>query len=1048
MVFKSRRTRWNVTGIWLAGFCRRHTGLSGLAIAAFVFLGLGVALGTGRKPSANHEQESPDLARARSNWFFRQRAFPIGHIPGGLREKAIEQMGEMRNSQKVFGVPLDAVVGANSWTAIGPRPTTNSFFGNVSGRVQSLAVDPGDASGNTVYLGGADGGVWKTTDGGVNWKPITDSAPSLSAASLAIDSSTNPSTIYVGTGDVNLVGDAVFTDSVYGAGVLKCTSADGGTTYTCTQDVTLSKPSPLEEFDGGPRVGALTLDPANNQILLAAVRGSGNTIQSGIWRSTDGGHSFSHVLPQPLHVVGTDVVFDPSDNTGHTAYAALGDDGGDSSHSPDCSTPCNGVWKSTDSGATWARLTSLDGLATQSNVGHVTLTVSGGAVYVAIATASNSSSSLLGVFKTTNGGQSFTQLNLGTAGGFCNSQCFFDMIPKASPTNANVVFLGGSAGSNDAASIFRSTDGGSTWQNVTTDSASGNPVHVDFHALAFSKDGSKLYIGNDGGAWSSTNVTAAASSFVWNNLNNTLQITEFYPGLSIDPMTDSVSYAGAQDNGHQKYSGTIAWADVELNGPCGDGGRTLIDPSNHMIVYAACVDFGSTNPSGWNLINKSTDGGVSWSTGPNFAQLGITIKEIADFVPPLVLDPSHSQTLYFGTFKLYQSTNGAGSWAAISGDLTGGGGGGITAIAVAPSSSNTVYAATGASADSSGNVIPGKVWVTTNAGGTFSEVDTGLPPRWATALAVDPSNSQFAYVTFSGFSGFSGDNQGHVFKTVNGGTVWTDVSGVAPNALPNIPVNDIVIDPSAPATTWYVATDIGVFATTDAGVTWGPLGTGLPNVVVMSLKVSPNSRKLRAATHGRGAWDLALGAASPDFSFGTPNPTTRTIPAGQSTTYTLPINSSGGFSSGVTLSCGGLPAQATCSFSPNPATPPANGSVNSTLTITTMQRSLLPGAPRVPRIPSGTPGLWPVAFGIAFAAVTLAMKRTASQRRMAPGLSFALLVILLGMQMACGGGSGSGGGGGGGGGGNSGTPAGTSTITISGTSGSLQHSTSVTLIVQ
>src|ERR1700736_4507515 len=138
MVFKSRGTRWDVTGIWLAGFCRRHAGLSGLAIATFVFLGLGVALGTGRKPSAEHEQESPALVRARSNWFVQQRAFPIGHIPGGLREEAIEQMGEMRNSQKIFGVPLDAVAASsNAWKAIGPQPTAGSFFGNVSGRVQS-----------------------------------------------------------------------------------------------------------------------------------------------------------------------------------------------------------------------------------------------------------------------------------------------------------------------------------------------------------------------------------------------------------------------------------------------------------------------------------------------------------------------------------------------------------------------------------------------------------------------------------------------------------------------------------------------------------------------------------------------------------------------------------------------------------------------------------------------------------------------------------------------------------------------------------------------
>lgn len=130
-----------------------------------------------------------------------------------------------------------------------------------------------------------------------------------------------------------------------------------------------------------------------------------------------------------------------------------------------------------------------------------------------------------------------------------------------------------------------------------------------------------------------------------------------------------------------------------------------------------------------------------------------------------------------------------------------------------------------------------------------------------TQIAVAPSNAQTAYVTFSGFSGFFGDTQGHVFQTTDGGNTWTDISGNPPNALPNIPANDIVIDPAA-SSTLYLATDAGVYFTTDGGNNWAPLSTGLPLTQVLALKVHAATRTLRAASFGRSAWDLPLGAAA------------------------------------------------------------------------------------------------------------------------------------------------------------------------------------------
>jgi photosystem II stability/assembly factor-like uncharacterized protein len=161
------------------------------------------------------------------------------------------------------------------------------------------------------------------------------------------------------------------------------------------------------------------------------------------------------------------------------------------------------------------------------------------------------------------------------------------------------------------------------------------------------------------------------------------------------------------------------------------------------------------------------------------------VPEATAWVPPLTLDPQNPQTLYFGTYRVYQSTDGAGLWTAISPDLSNNGNGNtLSAIAVAPTDSNTVYTGSGDSA----------VYVTKNAtagsGAIWTKISNGLPNRYITDITVDPHTSTTAFVSFSGFTGYP-DNLGHIFQTTNGGTSWTDISG----DLPNTPVNWIVVDP-------------------------------------------------------------------------------------------------------------------------------------------------------------------------------------------------------------------------------------------------------------
>jgi hypothetical protein len=430
------------------------------------------------------------------------------------------------------------------------------------------------------------------------------------------------------------------------------------------------------------------------------------------------------------------------------------------------------------------------------------------------------------------------------------------MAIAVSPNNANVVYGVGAYqyATNSATTVVRSTDGGTTWSILGT-GANGTTVHTDGHAAAFSADSSTLYVGTDGGVWSTTNITAASVN--WTARNSTLALTQFYNGMSIDATNDNRTFAGAQDNGDQEYTGAATWNVVAA---CGDGGYTAIDPSTPTTVYV----------SGHGCLEKSTTGG-----GLNtYSDVTPTIPQTdrQPFIPAVVLDPEQPQNIYFAANRIYYSTNGATTWAPMSPDLTGASGTGtIAAIAVAPTDSNTIY--TG----SSDGIVARTTTALSGQSSTWFNVSTAAK-RAITDTKVDATVSTTAYVTYGGFSGYV-DTVGHVFRTTNGGTSWTDISG----NLPNVPVTSFVIDPDL-TNTYYVGTDVGVFSTSNGGTSWSVLGTGLPNVGVMALAFHHASRTLRAGTHGRSAWDLSL-ATTTNFALtvtkaGTGTGTVTSSPAG------------------------------------------------------------------------------------------------------------------------------------------------------------------------
>ena len=809
--------------------------------------------------------DGPDHIREREEWFYKQRTSANGHIPAGARLKAFQHVTAQ----------VGPAVGGR-WTALGPAPTSGGFFSPVSGRIEAIAVDPSDTTGNTVLIGGAQGGIWRSTDGGTTWTPTGDSNPSLAMGSIGFAPSTcNPSpgtcTVYAGTGEQASIGFDVY----YGAGVL--VSTDHGQTWkqTCTvPSATCPFIGPFNNTvnfgffnDGGARISYIAVNPSNPNLVLVGAQiangaGLSGETAGGIYCSSDGGASWTPLLSGEA---GSFVGFASSS----IAYAGLGRPEGSAAGAPNP----NGVYKSTNANAASCTGITFSPVAQQpttQSMGRIDLGIApsdtaGNTIYASIADATDGSRRNLGVFVTTNGGASWTQTS---APDICRFQCWYDNVIKVDPNNPSIAFFGGSSATDSSENpswVVRTVNGAGSWDSVIPNLPPGSAglPHVDNHAMAFVKLPAgtlRLYLGNDGGIWRTDD--AEASTVTWTNLNQNLNLTQFYPSLSVNPSTPTIAYGGAQDNGSQVLFQSIPnWTD---NGHCGDGGQTAVDFQVPTSVYITCQNIrlffsptGGTDPASYIRIGFGID--------PNDT-------DAVDFIPPIAADPSTPGRVYFGTDHVYQSSDNGNTFTAISGALPSRTGNYLTAIGVSPNNPAVVYA--GANG--------GGIFVTTNANSaspSFAQVGVNqLPVRNVTAVVVDPADTtgSTAYAVFSGFAVASvGDHFGHIFKTTTAGTTWTDVSCTnlthceSPNAsdLPNIPVNDLVVDPEDPVhNTLYAATDLGCFVTLDGGLHWSTLGTGLPIVAVLSLKLHDPSRTLIAGTHGRGAWSLSPLPFVPTFT--------------------------------------------------------------------------------------------------------------------------------------------------------------------------------------
>jgi photosystem II stability/assembly factor-like uncharacterized protein len=789
------------------------------------------------------EPDMPSFAKLNisKEEFMERRAEHIGLMRGiskdkplpdpKLRQEAIEKMEEQQ--ARLAAMPESPA--RNSlmavWTPIGPAPIPNGQTQTtttaVSGRVTAIAVHPTNP--NIVYVGAAQGGVYRSTDGGTNWTPLMDNELSLAIGAIAIAPS-QPDTVYVGTGEPNFS-----SDSFFGVGVYRI---DNASAATPTITGPLNDDAGSADIFTGRAIGEIVVHPTDPAtIFVASTSGVGgigaaanSTLPSrGIYRSTNAtAASPTFAKLTGLEANGNfsirDMVMDPLNP--NLLVCNLIANGG-------------GIYVSTDALAaspTFTRRVQFLSSSTSELTAEFAIQHTVGNPNPTIYAATGN----LGgrVLINTDGGTTWTQQ---IDNNFCTAQCFYDIAIDVDPTNAANVYLGGSPNL-----VF-----GISTTSGTSFTASDNGLHVDTHALAVAPSNpSIIYLGTDGGIYKSTN-----GGTTWTVLNNTQFSATQFMSIATHSTDPNFTIGGTQDNGTNFYQPAATWTRADF----GDGGYALIDQADASttVVDMYHTYFNASNLQGYGYVPNTAsavDGGWTFrgcqiaSTTVN----GITCTGTILFYAPLEQGPgSPNNTVYYGSDRLYRSAdNGLTHTVVSQNPITTGIA--ISAIGISPQSDNVRLV----------GQTNGGLFKTTSGSSTLDNADAlGIVPSfYVSRTVISPTNQNTAFVALSGFN-ITG---GPVWKTNDLNAVnptWASSSGSGGTALPSVPVNALVVDPLN-SNTVMAGTDIGVYISFNGGTSWTPLGTGLPRVAVFDMAiagVSP-SRKLRIATHGRGLWEMAMPA--------------------------------------------------------------------------------------------------------------------------------------------------------------------------------------------
>ena len=768
-----------------------------------------------------------------------------GHDPVTAYRIAVAHMDGMLRHSTALGGPLPArpratltslakFVAARSlgrWTALGP--------GNIGGRTRTLAFHPDHPE--IMWAGGVSGGVWKTTDAGQSWRPVSDRLANIAVNSMAIDPS-NPDVLYIGTGE------GYFREIVRGtwlplrgAGIYK--SSDGGATWLKL---------PATDTPAFHWVNDLVISQRDPDRLYAATR-------TGVHLSENGGESWKLFL-------------DPGVNGGCLDLALRTDQSVDWVFAA-----CGTFEQATVYRRRMTRTGEWQAVLSEPGMGRTTLAIAPSDQSIVYAlSASNDAGpgghfqqALLAVYRSTVGGnpgswrvrvdntdpEKLNTLILTNPAGASNADCgwgeenswtpmgWYCNVIAVDPVDPDVVWAAG-------VDLFRSDDGGQSWGLASywwARDYGPSFVHADQHAIVFHPDydgvrNTSMFSATDGGVFRTDNPGASVgrdaaavcdferSSVEFTPLNHNFGITQFYHGA---PYPGSERFiGGTQDNGTllgQEEDGGDGW--LHVSG--GDGGYVAVDPSNPDFVYAESQRFN---------FKRSTDGGQSFEV----ALEGVTEpSQNFLFITPFAMDPNQPQRLWAGGRRLWRTDDGALVWTAASRNPLGSGQ--VSALAIAPANSQSVLVGT-----TDGFVFRSHEALEADA--TTEWVSSRPREGFVTSLAFDPSSPGVVYATFAEFGGE------HVWRSADGGETWSSIDGGGKAAVPDIPVHSIVVDPGNPERL-YIGTDLGVFTTINGGRTWAVENTGFANVVTEWLTLGTDDDGepwLFAFTHGRGAFKVRL----------------------------------------------------------------------------------------------------------------------------------------------------------------------------------------------
>lgn len=708
------------------------------------------------------------------------RSYPFGFD----QEEYNHRMTQVRN--QILTPATKAPDLGSTWVNEGP--------GNIGGRFNALAMSPTDN--DIIYAGAANGGIFKTMDGGSNWTPIFDDHAYLAIGEIELDPN-DENTLWVGTGDKNFGGGSHLGNGVY-------KSTDAGTTWT---QMGLEETAIITE---------IAIDPTNSDRIFVSTLGNTyeKTAERGVYRTTDGGTTWQNVLFISDSSGVIDMVMDPSDPD--IIYAA-GFNRINLPFQAKITGPDAKIFKTTDGGNNWTQLGGGLPTTEESRIGLAISNTNPNVLY-AIYTDANSVD-VKDIYKTTNAGTTWTAMNVttdlsGVQGGF---GWYFGEV-YLNPYDNNQLMVPG-------VDMMMSPDGGANWiQNVPD--WWDYIVHADKHAILYLSATSYI-IATDGGLYKTTN-----NGVTWTDIEN-IPVTQLYH-VDVDALNPGMYGGGAQDNGTMQGNAALfnLWERVlggdgfRLTYLVDDPGGMYCETQNGGLYYYNQItfDFYDISPS------VNTPDRVNWDM-------------------PYHVNETDGE-VFIGTSEVHVMSGAPfGSFVSISGDLTQVGQGTsigadkyhtITEIDQSQFDSDKLYIGT-----SDGMVWrgdrSGSVWNWTNITGT-------LPDRYVTAVRVSPNYDETIYVGMSGYK--FNEEVSYLYKSSDNGATWVDISG----NLPGITVNDVLIAENQDDDYIFAALDGGVYFTADGGAQWDYVGTGMPLATISELALDETNEKLIAGTYSRSVW--------------------------------------------------------------------------------------------------------------------------------------------------------------------------------------------------